>query len=123
MDNKNIETSPVYNNYKDLFNSVPNLMEGYDGYTKYALELAGKDSIVACLKLIKERKGERLSILPISILHSGFTGSLWDATKISTNFAYLKRIVTKDDVVILNPIICDCSKAFNEIILRTMGIV
>ena len=46
-----------------------------------------------------------------------------DATKISTNFAYLKRIVTKDDVVILNPIICDCSKAFNEIVLRTMGIV
>ena len=27
MDNNNIETSPVYKNYKDLFNSVPNLME------------------------------------------------------------------------------------------------
>jgi hypothetical protein len=123
MQKNNIQTVPVYKIYSDLFKSERINLENYEGYSKYALELAGKDSIAASLKLIKDRKDERLIILPISILHSGFTGSLWDAPMVLSNFEYLKKLVTRKDVVLLNPIIYDCSKPFNELILRTMGIV
>jgi hypothetical protein len=113
----------VYQSFSEIFSSYEFPINSNGNWENIGWELAGKDSVAACLKFIKESESKHIRILPLAILHSGFTGSLWNVEKIKSNYSYLKSLASTDNIRFLNPVVLDASIPFNKIILRTMGMV